>query len=71
MQRELQSNNNLSGISLFRIPWKARWEGSLQRSPPGGTGMFHYDSPGSSSVLRRKWSAPSSNQTNLFPIPAF
>lgn len=45
MQWELQSNNNLSGISLFRIPWKARWEGRLQRSPPGGTGMFHYDSP--------------------------
>lgn len=59
MKAEQRRNNNLSGISLFKIPLKARREGSLQRCPPGGIGMFHYDSP---------WQPISSTQEVIGPF---
>lgn len=59
MKGEQQCSNNFSGNSLFKIPSKAYWEESLQHGPPGGTGMFHHDSP---------WQLISSTQEAISPF---
>lgn len=59
MEGEKQCNNNLSGIRLLNMPWKAWWKEKLQPAPPGGTGMLHDDNP---------WQLISSTQEVIVPF---
>lgn len=63
--------NNVSGISLFKLPSIHVEREGCSRVPQEALARFIMTVPGSLAVLLWNCPAPSSSQTNLFLIPAF